>query len=287
MDGYVSTPGGSATFLCTPRPGMSEIDWLVNGTQIGDLDISNITAEFDENIGIGTLTFGDVLLEYNETTVTCLIDFTRLSSNLLVQGRLTIIQTHSHLHRNHQCHILHYIGLLSDVVSLELTLLSDSIVSLRWKPPFSLDITVVDPDIEGYCVDVISTTCTSSLTLHSQCGINRTEFNYSLPVGTVCEEHTYSVTTVNVVGNGTRATISIINALHCKRILSPWSVAIIASIQSLADPALVSLSDISANATRLIMVRLNVQRMLIVIMTLLLLIIVCSSVQCQTDPFGS
>ena len=106
----------------------------------------------------------------------------------------------------------HYIGLLSDVVSLELTLLSDSIVSLHWKPPFSLDITVVDPDIEGYCVDVISTT---SSTLHSQCGINRTELNYSLPVGTVCEDHTYSVTAVNVVGNGTRETISIINALQC------------------------------------------------------------------------
>ena len=132
-----------------------------------------------------------------------------------------------HPHRNHQCHILHYIGLLSDVVSLELTLLPGSIVSLRWKPPFSLDITVVDPDIEGYCVDVISTT--SSSTLHSQCGINRTEFNYSLPVGTVCEDHTYSVTAVNVVGNGTRATISITNALQRKRILSPWCVAITAS----------------------------------------------------------
>ena len=121
----------------------------------------------------------------------------------------------------------------------------------------------MDPDIEGYCVDVISTT--SSSTLHSQCGINRTEFNYSLPVGTVCEDHTYSVTAVNVVGNGTRARISIINALQCKRILSPWSVAIIASIQSLADPALVSWYHISAIATRLIMVRLNVPQMLVII----------------------
>ena len=228
MDGYVSTPGGSAGFLCTPRiPGRSDLDWLVNGTQIGDLNISNITAEFDENFGIGTLTFGDVLLEYNETTVTCLIDFTRLSSNLLVQGRLAIIQTTCIETTNA---IIMHIGLLSDVVSLELTLLPDSIVSLHWKPPFSLDITGVDPDIEGYCVDVISTT--SSSTLHSQCGINRTEFNYSLPVGIVCEDHTYTVTAVNVVGNGTQVIISITNALHCKRTLLLWCVAIIVYCRS-------------------------------------------------------
>ncbi len=73
-----------------------------------------------------------------------------------------------------------------------------STLNLTWTPPFSLDILGVDPDITGYCVDVVSST--SSATLHSECNITRAEFtNLLLPTDSI----QFTVTPVNVVGNGT------------------------------------------------------------------------------------
>ena len=60
----------------------------------------------------------------------------------------------------------------------------------------------MDPDITGYCVDVLDST--SSSLLYSQCGINRTEFRYSTPQ----TEAVFRVTPVNYAGNGTQLIIS-------------------------------------------------------------------------------
>ncbi len=104
-----------------------------------------------------------------------------------------------------------YQGLLAGVGSLELAL-QDSIISLNWTAPFTLEVT---PDIEGYCVDIINST--SSLTLYSQCGINTTEFSYSLPQNMYgCHDYIYAVTPINVVGSGKRVTISLSQALEHK-----------------------------------------------------------------------
>ena len=96
-------------------------------------------------------------------------------------------------------------GALSVVGSLLVTPDHDpcsSTLSLTWTPPFTLDIPGVDPDITGYCVDVIDST--SSSLLYSQCGINRTEFRYSTPL----TEAVFRVTPVNYAGNGTQLNIS-------------------------------------------------------------------------------
>ena len=91
------------------------------------------------------------------------------------------------------------VGLLSAVGSLSITA-SDSTLSLTWEPPFTLGITGVDPDITGYCVDVINST--SSVTLHSECGINTTKFTYPKPSDTDCVVYSFSVTPHNIVGAG-------------------------------------------------------------------------------------
>ncbi len=93
------------------------------------------------------------------------------------------------------------LGLLPVVGSLTATSIPlDSIISLTWTPPFSLDIPGVDPDITGYCVGVVNST--SSLVIDSQCGITDTQYNYTVsPNDTVCDTYTFTVTPVNIVGN--------------------------------------------------------------------------------------
>ena len=95
------------------------------------------------------------------------------------------------------------IGLLSSVESLSLTV-GNSTLLLTWTAPFSLDIEDADPDIE-YCVDV----ATPTFSLTRMCRIRVTEFSYPLPPGRVCDNIMFTVTPVNVVGNGKQANISI------------------------------------------------------------------------------
>ncbi len=85
------------------------------------------------------------------------------------------------------------IDLLSAVSSLTATLIPlDSIISLTWTPP---GVANVDPDITGYCVDVVNST--SSLVIDSQCGITDTQYNYTVsPNDIVCDTYTFTVTPV-------------------------------------------------------------------------------------------
>ena len=94
-------------------------------------------------------------------------------------------------------------GLLAAVGSPSVDLVGTDI-SLTWTAPFTLDIPNVDPDIT-YCVDVVNST--SSSTVLSECGITVTGFNFSIPIGRVCDNYTLIVTPVNVVGNGTAVTL--------------------------------------------------------------------------------
>lgn len=98
-------------------------------------------------------------------------------------------------------HVNVLIGLLSAVGSLMLTT-QVSTIFINWTAPFSFDI-AGDPNLPDitYCVDVIN--CTSNLTLYSECGINMTEFSYSEPLYIGCNSYSFTVTPVNMVGNGT------------------------------------------------------------------------------------
>ena len=105
-------------------------------------------------------------------------------------------------------------GLLDAVGSLEVNMSQDSSLSLSWRAPFTLDITGIDPDIQ-YCVDVMTTT--SSLTTWR---INITEFSYSLPPDNSCHDYyEFTVTPVNVVGNGTPSSLNYSNN-NCKQYVS-------------------------------------------------------------------
>ena len=75
-------------------------------------------------------------------------------------------------------------------------------ICLSWTAPFTLDLTESSVDIT-YCVDVISTT--TSDTLLSECSIVATSFSYLLPPMSWCKEYNFTVTPVNVVGNGTKS----------------------------------------------------------------------------------
>ena len=98
-----------------------------------------------------------------------------------------------------------FVGTLSAVGSLSISV-SGANISLTWTAPFTLDIFGVDPDITGYCVNVVNST--SSLTLHTQCGITETQFSYPIPPNADCHVYTFTVTAINVVGMGEPATIS-------------------------------------------------------------------------------
>ena len=97
-------------------------------------------------------------------------------------------------------------GLLSAVGSLLLVTVQDSVISLTWTAPFTLNIRGVHPDIT-YCVGVVYPT--SSSTLHSQCGITETEYEYPIPPDSACHNLMVTVTPVNVVGNGTSSTLAL------------------------------------------------------------------------------
>jgi hypothetical protein len=93
--------------------------------------------------------------------------------------------------------------MLSAVGSLDATVeLRSPTITLTWTPPFTLDITRVDPVITGYCVDIINST--SSLTLFSSCEISGTEFSHSMALN----NSVFVVTPVNIVGNGMQRNIS-------------------------------------------------------------------------------
>ena len=96
------------------------------------------------------------------------------------------------------------LGLLEAVSFLMITA-NGSNVSITWTPPFTLDISGVNPDITGYCITVTSRI--TSLTLNSQCGTNVTEFHYTLSPDSACNTYNFTVVPVNIVGNGTSATV--------------------------------------------------------------------------------
>ncbi len=69
-------------------------------------------------------------------------------------------------------------------------------------------------------MDVVNST--SSLVIHSQCGITDTQYNYTVsPRSTPCDNYTFTVTPVNRVGNGTSTNVTLLSDItECKISLS-------------------------------------------------------------------
>ena len=81
-------------------------------------------------------------------------------------------------------------------------------IFLVWTRPFTLDITEVEPDICGYCVEI---SAEFEDEIPSSCEIMMPHFNFTLPYKSVCYTYNFTVYALNVVGNGTRR-----NKLHYK-----------------------------------------------------------------------
>ena len=86
----------------------------------------------------------------------------------------------------------------------------DSHVVLNWMPPFTMDVTGIDPDISGYCVSV-------SIGNMSVCGIRETNYTFSLPSSTSpCDNFEFTVVAVNDVGLGSPQVIQLSETMEGK-----------------------------------------------------------------------
>ena len=90
-------PGGRALLTCSsPSPDVHVVgvQWLVNGSPLEDLNLMNVLTDFNEITTAGSLVIDPITLEYNITTIQCIVTFnsgTTSHSNtatLLVQGLL-------------------------------------------------------------------------------------------------------------------------------------------------------------------------------------------------------
>ena len=75
LDHLLRGPGGNVTFSCLPATNGDEIenvDWIINGSPLGDLNQQNVQARFSSiGNGLGILRILNVSNEYNMTTIQC------------------------------------------------------------------------------------------------------------------------------------------------------------------------------------------------------------------------
>ena len=104
---------------------------------------------------------------------------------------------------------------MNDLVSLP----RKDIIRLTWTPPFSLDITGVDPDI-WYRVEVYNVT--SGRVALTNLTVYKPEFNFTVPDPSPCDQFEFRVTPVNVVGNGTSS--DLVGGYFLSSKFSYWSL---------------------------------------------------------------
>ena len=213
----VVVPGDIIRFTCSSTATnlhITSVQWLVNGTALQNLSLSNVTENFItvQMKGIGELVFTDISEEYNKTMITCMVNMMMISAPtlLLIQGVMNELLALKLL-----CMIDS--GLLPAVGSLMLSEQS-TLILLTWTSPFTLDITNTDPDIAGYCVDVVNSSTLA--TLHSECGINVTNFTCPISPRSWCDKYTFTITPVNVVGNGMPSSLNYSMDVLCKHMMN-------------------------------------------------------------------
>ncbi len=91
--GNVFNPGDSPIFICGPSSGtITSIEWLINGTRLEDLNLTNVKTELSNITTQETLFFNNISVEYNNTNIQCIATLSNgesVDSNnhtLLVQG---------------------------------------------------------------------------------------------------------------------------------------------------------------------------------------------------------
>ena len=98
-----------------------------------------------------------------------------------------------------------FIGLLAAVENLTVHSKWSSIL-LTWTPPFSLDITGVDPDL-WYCVEVYNITW-GRAPLTTNCSVYEPQFYLTALNHSPCDLFEFRIFAVNAVGNGTVVSVN-------------------------------------------------------------------------------
>ncbi len=96
--GDVFIPGVNPVFNCgsasdaTITTTITSVQWLINGTPLGDFSLTNVETEFSQLSSQGTLVFNSISVEYNNTNIQCRATLSNgetvdsNNSTLLVQG---------------------------------------------------------------------------------------------------------------------------------------------------------------------------------------------------------
>ncbi len=91
--GKVYILGDNPVFNCgSPSVTITSVQWLINGTRLEDLSLTNVVTEFSQQTRQGALVFNNVPVEYNNTNIQCRANLSNgetVDSNnvtLLVQG---------------------------------------------------------------------------------------------------------------------------------------------------------------------------------------------------------
>lgn len=91
-----TTPGGDATFYCISVTPIANIQWLVNGSSLENLNLRNVETEFNPPVPVGILNFTKVPLEYNNTRVRCRAELSSGRSSVAMETALLTIQGYSY-----------------------------------------------------------------------------------------------------------------------------------------------------------------------------------------------
>ncbi len=105
LDPVILYEGGEGTFVCSSQEASTNVQWIVNGSSLENLNLYDETMLDTFSTG-GALKFLNVPLDYSGTTVQCVITYTDGSmgssntATLLVQG---VVAIHYNPVTSHPC----------------------------------------------------------------------------------------------------------------------------------------------------------------------------------------
>ena len=98
---YISAPGDNIIFNCihSQLPDAHGATWLLNQTQLQDIEARDVEQIYhnSELIKVGTLTFHNISVEYNNTEIKCQVMLTSQTQNIESQNSAMIQIQHSKL----------------------------------------------------------------------------------------------------------------------------------------------------------------------------------------------
>ena len=139
-------------------------------------------------------------------TCCCLFQTIHSSSNIPYLPTALLLQTMN----------FHFIGFLAAVRNLTVHSQWSSIL-LIWTPPFSLDITGVDPDF-WYCVKVYNIS-EGRAPLSTNCSVYEPQFCFTAMNHSSRDLFEFRVFAVNAVGNGTLTSVN--GTFHASKYIKP------------------------------------------------------------------